>query len=280
MKIISKISQLQKIVLKHIKDGDEIGLVPTMGALHEGHISLINKSVRNDDITIVSIFVNPTQFGKGEDYLKYPRPFAKDAAVCKKNHVDYVFAPSVNEMFSQNYKSFISVEAMQDLLCGRFRKGHFRGVATVVAKLFNITMADRAYFGLKDFQQLKIIEQMSKDLNFRTKIVACPIVREKAGLALSSRNSYLNEIEKEQALEISKALQMAKSEIKKKSLSAIVKEVSSKLKKIPGSKIDYIEALDADNLSDPQKSSKRIVLAVAVWIGKTRLIDNISLSAK
>jgi len=275
MKIIKSVSQLQKIALEHIKDGDEIGLVPTMGALHEGHVSLIDKSVRNDDITIVSIFVNPTQFGKGEDYLKYPRPFAKDAAICKKNHVDYLFAPAVEEMFPQNYKTFITVEKMQDLLCGAFRKGHFRGVATVVAKLFNITLADRAYFGMKDFQQLKIIEQLAKDLNFRTKVVPCPIIREKGGLALSSRNSYLDVKEKECAFEISKALQKAQKSFKSKSLNAAVKEAVKKISKIPGSKIDYIEALDADTLAAPQKTSKKIVVAAAVWIGKTRLIDNI-----
>jgi len=251
-----------------------------MGALHEGHITLISKSIRSDDITIVSVFVNPTQFGKGEDYVKYPRPFAKDVSVCKKNHVDYLFAPPVDEMFSQNYKTFVAVEKLQDLLCGAFRKGHFRGVATVVAKLFNITLADRAYFGMKDFQQLKIIEKMSKDLNFRTKVIPCRIVREKSGLALSSRNSYLSAKEKEYSVEISKALQKAKANSKAKTLAAIIKETVKKIERMPGSEIDYIEALDADTLSEPSKNSKKIVLAAAVWVGKTRLIDNIILSAR
>ncbi|AKL98129.1 pantoate--beta-alanine ligase [Endomicrobium proavitum] len=277
MKIIRKVSQMQKIALKYFQDGDEAGLVPTMGALHEGHVSLIDKSVRNDDITIVSIFVNPTQFGLNEDYLKYPRPFEKDVAICKKNHVDYIFAPSVNEMFPAAHKTFIEVKQMQDVLCGSFRKGHFRGVATVVAKLFNITFAERAYFGMKDFQQLKIIERMAKDLNFRTKIVPCPVVREKSGLALSSRNSYLSQKEKNDAVQISKILKEAKKNFSKNNVSAVLKDAIKKLNKISGSKIDYAEILDANTLSRADKASRNFIFAVAVWVGKTRLIDNVVL---
>jgi pantoate--beta-alanine ligase len=173
MKVIKKISEMQKTALKHLVNKDEIGLVPTMGALHEGHTSLISKSVKNDDVTIVSIFVNPIQFGPDEDYLKYPRPLEKDLAACKKNHADYVFVPSAEEMFARGGKTRVEVKVLQDLLCGRFRPNHFSGAATVVAKLFNITFADRAYFGMKDFQQLRIIERMACDWNFRTKIVPC-----------------------------------------------------------------------------------------------------------
>ena len=268
---------MQSIALRHLKDGDEVGLVPTMGALHDGHVSLIDKSVRNDDITVVSIFVNPTQFGPKEDYLKYPRPFDKDAEICRKNHVDYLFAPSANDMFPPAHKTFVEVQTMQDVLCGRFRKGHFRGVATVVSKLFNIVMPERAYFGMKDFQQLKIIERMTKDLNVRTKIVACPIVREKDGLALSSRNSYLSPQERKAAAGISKILKESSKRFNGKNKVSVLSAAIGKLGKIPGSKIDYVEILDFATLSVPDMNSKKFVLAAAVWIGKTRLIDNVSL---
>jgi pantoate--beta-alanine ligase len=275
MKIIKNASQMQKITLKHIKDGDEIGLVPTMGALHEGHISLIAKSVKNDDITIVSIFVNPIQFGPDEDYLKYPRPAKKDKEICKKNHVDYIFMPSVNDMFPADYKTFIEVKNLQDILCGAFRANHFRGVVTAVAKLFNISCADRAYFGMKDFQQLKIIEKMGRDLNFRTKIIPCSIAREKNGLAFSSRNSYLSAEEKKRSLSISKSLKAAVEDFKCRDLNFVKKTVINKLKKIPEIEIDYAEIVNFDDLSPADKGTKKAVFAVAVWIGKTRLIDNV-----
>ena len=277
MKIIKKASEMQRIALKLFKDGEEVGLVPTMGALHEGHVSLIAKSVKQDDITIVSIFVNPAQFGPNEDYLKYPRPFEHDIAVCRKNHVDYVFAPSAADMFPEGHKTFIEVKDMQDILCGEYRKGHFRGVVTVVAKLFNITFAERAYFGIKDFQQLRIIEKMAKDLNFRTKIIPCPIVREKNGLAMSSRNSYLGENEKKSAAEISKILKEAKADFKNKDAVQIAKKVCARLESLSESKIDYVEIRDYNNLSAVNINTKKAVLAVAVRIGKTRLIDNIVL---
>jgi pantoate--beta-alanine ligase len=274
MKVIKDALQLQKIAFKHLKEGDEIGLVPTMGALHNGHVSLIEKSVKNNDITIVSIFVNPIQFGQDEDYLKYPRPVKKDLEICKKNHVDYVFMPSINGMFPQAQKTFVEVKTLQDIMCGAFRPIHFRGVATVVLKLLNISCADRAYFGMKDFQQLKIIEKMSKDLNFRTKIVPCPIVRGKSGLALSSRNSYLSDEEKSLSLNIFKILKEASKEFKNKTLNAVKKKAVNKLKKIPNSKIDYAEIISAKDLSPINKNMKKVIFAVAVWIGKTRLIDN------
>jgi pantoate--beta-alanine ligase len=275
MKIIKNASQMQKIALKHIKNGDEVGLVPTMGALHEGHISLIAKSAKNDDITIVSIFVNPSQFSPNEDYLKYPRPAQKDKEICKKNHVDYVFMPPVNDMFPVDHKTFIEVKVLQDILCGVFRINHFRGVATIIAKLFNISCADRAYFGMKDFQQLKIIEKMGKDLNFRTKIIPCPTVRGKDGLAFSSRNSYLSTEEKKRSLNISKSLREAAKDFKHKDLNFVRKTIVNKLKKIPGSKIDYAEIVNFDDLSPADKNTKKAVFTVAIWIEKTRLIDNI-----
>jgi pantoate--beta-alanine ligase len=278
MKVIKNALKMQKIAFKHLKESDEIGLVPTMGALHDGHVSLIEKSVKNDDITIVSIFVNPIQFSAGEDYQKYPRFTKKDLEICEKNHVDYVFMPSAHDMFPDEHKTFVEVKTLQDIMCGVFRPTHFRGVATVVSKLFNISYADRAYFGMKDFQQLKIIEKMAKDLNFTTKIVPCPIVREKSGLALSSRNAYLTKDEKIFSLNISKALKEAAKEFKKKSLNVVKKNVLSKLKKIPSSKIDYVETVSTKDLLPANKNTRNIVFAVAVWIGKTRLIDNMQMT--
>jgi len=266
---------MQKIALRHIKDGDEIGLIPTLGALHGGHVSLIAKSEKNDDITIVSIFVNPTQFGPNEDYLKYPRPVREDLKICRENHVDYVFMPSVGDMFPEKHKTFIEVKVLQDILCGKFRPTHFRGVVTVVAKLFNISCADRSYFGMKDFQQLKIIERMAEDLNFRTKIVPCPIVREKSGLAVSSRNSYLNIKEKEASENISKILREAAENFKIKDLNFVKTNALNKLRKIVASKVDYAEIVNFSDLSAADKNTKKAVFAVAIWIGKTRLIDNI-----
>ncbi|MDR1926847.1 MAG: pantoate--beta-alanine ligase [Endomicrobium sp.] len=275
MKVIKNVLQMQRIALKHLKDDDEIGLVPTMGALHDGHISLFLKSKKNDDVTIVSIFVNPVQFGPDEDYLKYPRPIKKDLEICKKNHVDYVFMPSVNDMFSQNHRTFTEVKTMQDILCGHFRPIHFRGVATVIVKLFNISYANRAYFGMKDFQQLKIIEKMTKDLNFRTKIISCPIVREKNGLALSSRNSYLSVDERNASVNISKILKEAMQDFKHKDLVSVKKNTLDKLQRIINSKIDYAEVVNFNDLSIADKNTKKAVFVVAIWIGKTRLIDNI-----
>ena len=277
MKVIKKVSELQKIALKHLLNKDKIGIVPTMGALHEGHISLIRKSVKNDDVTIVSIFVNPIQFAPGEDYLKYPRPLEKDLAVCKKNHVDYVFVPAVSEMFPNGNMTRVEVKILQDLLCGRFRISHFTGVATVVAKLFNITFAERAYFGIKDFQQLRVIEKMAKDLNFRTKIVPCETVREKSGLAISSRNFYLKPEEKEAASAISKTLKLAKEEFKTEPFETVLKNAEKRISSIKNSKTDYVEIRDFGDLSTASKNTKKAVLAAAVWIGKTRLIDNITL---
>ena len=278
MKVIKTVSQLQKIAFKHLKNGDEIGLVPTMGALHQGHESLILKSKKNDDVTIVSIFVNPVQFGPNEDYLKYPRPIKKDLELCKKKHVDYVFMPTVNEMFPITHKTFIEVTDLQDIMCGKFRPTHFRGVATVVAKLLNISYACNAYFGMKDFQQLKIIERMVKDLNFKTKIVPCPIVREKSGVAISSRNSYLSTQEKEMSSKISKILKEISVDFKSKNLSILKQTTINKLNKIPKLKIDYVDIVNFKDLSFADKNTKKIVLAVAVWVGKTRLIDNIILT--
>ncbi|MDR0956453.1 MAG: pantoate--beta-alanine ligase [Endomicrobium sp.] len=280
MKVVKNVLHMQKIALKHLKNKNEIGLVPTMGALHKGHVSLISKSVKNNDISIVSIFVNPIQFGPNEDYIKYPKPVQKDLKICKENHVDYVFMPSVNDMFSHNYKTFVKVRDLQDILCGPIRPGHFVGVVTVILKLFNISQANRAYFGMKDFQQLKIVEKMVKDLNFSTEIVPCPIVREKDGLALSSRNSYLSADEKKNSLNIFKILNLAKQDFKKCKLNLVKSKAINRFKKIPNSKLDYAEIVKFDDLSKVDEKTKKAVFTVAMWIGKTRLIDNIIMSKK
>ena len=268
MKVIRNPQTLQKICLKLA--GKNIGLVPTMGALHAGHLSLIKKSVAQNDVTIVSIFVNPKQFAPGEDYLKYPRPLKKDLGICRAAKVDYVFAPSPEDMYSNEHLTYVEVLKTGERLCGMSREGHFKGVATVVAKLFNITFADNAYFGLKDFQQLKVIQQMARDLNFKSRVIACPTVRESDGLAMSSRNVYLTAPERAQALKISAALQNAKG----KKIQTVKNFVKNEISKIKNVKIDYIELLDAHNLQKTSAKTKEIVIAVAVWVGKTRLIDN------
>ena len=278
MKIIRSPLEMQAIALKLRAKGRSIGLVPTMGALHEGHLSLIKKARAENGTVVVSIFVNPKQFGPKEDYLRYPRPFDKDRALSKKAKADYIFAPSVASMYPVPYHTYINVEKLSDNLCGKYRPGHFRGVATVVAKLFNITLPARAYFGMKDYQQLKIIEKMAKDLNLPVKIVPCPIIREKNGLALSSRNRYLTIEQRAASGDIRKSLQFARDMIKfqkVKSAQKTSKIVRKMISKIPGSKVEYAEVLDAENLNPLKKLKFPLVIAAAVWIGKTRLIDNI-----
>jgi len=269
---------MQQEIAAHRKKGSSVGLVPTMGALHDGHLSLVNKAVKENDIAVVSIFVNPAQFGPREDYLRYPRPFKRDAEFCRKAGVDIIFAPEPESMYSKNYLTYIKVEKISDMLCGKFRPGHFRGVATVVAKLFNLCMPDKAYFGMKDYQQLKIIEQMTRDLNFPVKIVPCPIVRETSGLAMSSRNSYLDAKQKLYGARIREALQQASYMIKcnkSKNTGKTIANIEKTLLGIPGAKIDYVAVRSARTLSPLNEINERAVILAAVWVGKTRLIDNI-----
>jgi len=278
MRIIRSPEKMQEVVRSLKLKGKSAGLVPTMGALHEGHLSLISRARRENDIVIVSIFVNPAQFGPAEDYLRYPRPFSKDSALCRGAGVDIIFAPGVKAIYPDGYLTYVKVERMSDVLCGKFRPVHFRGVATVVAKLFNIAAPDRAYFGLKDFQQVKIIERMARDLNFPVKIVACPIVRERSGLALSSRNSYLKNGEKTAASIINKALQQASYMIKyakSKNSGKIINKLKAAIRAIPGSKIDYVELRDPVTLEKIRTAEGPAVILCAVWVGKTRLIDNV-----
>lgn len=276
MKIIKNPLQIQKISMELIRKNKSIGFVPTMGALHSGHVSLIKKSVSQNDITVVSVYVNPIQFGPNEDYKRYPRPVNDDIEICKKNGVDYLFLPSNETLYDKDFSTYVAVDKLSGIMCGVTRPVHFRGVATVVSKLFNMVMPDRAYFGLKDYQQYVIIKRMVKDLNFRTKVIGCPIIREKSGLAMSSRNTYLSPEAKEQAVNIHKILVNAKKSFNSgKNIDAVIKETAKLLSAIENSEIDYIEARDSNTLQPAVKTTKNVVIAAAVKISNIRLIDNI-----
>ena len=274
MKIVKDIDELRKDLKGYKLEGKSIGLVPTMGFLHEGHASLIRKARAENDIVVVSDFVNPIQFGPKEDLKTYPRDLDADSKLCKDIGVDFIFAPEASEMYHDR-KTFVDIEDMSNNLCGAKRPGHFRGVCTVCTKLFNITGANRAYFGQKDAQQVAIIKKVVADLDIPIEIIPCPIVREDDGLALSSRNTYLSEEERKAALCLSKAI--FKGEDLAKSGSS-VSEVLEKMKKIISSeklaKIDYISAVDLSTMEDAKDFDGDRLVAIAVFIGKTRLIDN------
>lgn len=256
--------------------GKNIGLVPTMGALHAGHLSLIRQARKENDFTVVSIFVNPTQFGPKEDFKKYPRKLKLDARLCKKEGVDIIFYPDARPMYPQNYKTYVTVKDFSDVLCGKSRPGHFKGVATVVTKLFNIVQPDVAYFGQKDIQQAIIMKKMVCDLNMPVEIKVMPTVRDKEGLALSSRNTYLNKQEKKDALVLFQALNLAKYLIKHGATDTdrIISRTRHLIEKKKTAKIDYISIVNSDNLKPVKKISKNCLIALAAWIGKTRLVDN------
>lgn len=269
---------MQKVADKIREEGKSIGFVPTLGALHQGHLSLMQRARRENDILIISIFINPTQFGPGEDYKRYPRPFEKDKSLARREDVDIIFYPSVSEMYGKGYSTYVEVEKFSKRLCGLFRPGHFKGVTSVVCKLFNIVKPHVAYFGQKDYQQLRIIKRMVEDLNMEVEIRECAIVREPDGLAISSRNSYLSSQERKEALSLYRALKCAKSLIKAgSSISNIISEMEEIIQKEPHAKIDYIEIVDSLTLEDVKtiKPGKKVLVALAVWIGNTRLIDNI-----
>ena len=274
MKVIKKIDELREILKEFKKEGKSIGLVPTMGFLHKGHASLIKKAVEENDIVVVSDFVNPIQFGPNEDLEAYPRDINADSKLCEDLGADFIFNPDPSEMYHDK-KAFVDIEGLSDNLCGSRRAGHFRGVCTVCTKLFNIVGPDRAYFGQKDAQQLSIIKKLVFDLNIPVEIVACPIVREEDGLAMSSRNTYLSADERKAALCLSKAI-FEGEKMAKEGFS--VKEVLEKMEEIISSeklaKIDYIQAVDLETIKDVDNFNKDTLVAIAVYIGKTRLIDN------
>lgn len=276
MVLVKNISEIKDLVSEWKKEGKTIGLVPTMGYLHEGHESLIKKAKKENDKVIVSVFVNPTQFGPNEDLESYPRNIEKDRELCESCGVDVVFNPEPVEMYKNNASTYINVEGLTEGLCGASRPIHFRGVCTVVSKLFNITMADRAYFGEKDAQQLAVVKKMVEDLNFNIDVVGCPIIREKDGLAKSSRNTYLSKEERVAALILNKSLNLALKKLKNGEASGenVINVIKGVIKEEPLAKIDYVEVVDSKTLKPVKKIEDSILVAIAVYIGKTRLIDN------
>ena len=276
MKIISRPKEIRNRIILAKKKGKLIGFVPTMGALHEGHLRLIRKARKDCDIVVVSIFVNPNQFGPKEDLNRYPRPIQKDIALCRKEKVDYIFHPSTNDMYPAGFATHIEVEGMSGLLCGRSRPGHFRAVATVVAKLFNIINPDIAYFGQKDAQQAIIVKKMAFDLNMPPEIRVLPTARDDHGLAFSSRNVYLSRQEKEDAPVLFNSLNLAAMRIKSglRDARRITSRMRSLILKKKSAKIDYIAIVDTFTLEPMNKIYGECLIALAVWIGKTRIIDN------
>lgn len=262
--------------------GRKIGFVPTMGALHRGHVSLIEASTKDNDRTVVSIFVNPAQFGPHEDLSKYPRPFEKDVAMCKAAGAHMIYAPPVEVMYPPNYSTYVNVERLTETLCGAKRPGHFRGVATVVTKLFNVIRAHRAYFGQKDAQQVRVIQQLVRDLDIDVEIIPCPIVREKDGLAMSSRNVYLNPKQRQTATVLRRALQAIEAAHTKGETSVPrLKELAlSLINREPHAYVDYVEFVAADTLQPLDRVEGRTLVALAVRVGNARLIDNMTVSAK
>lgn len=281
MEIIKK-SKLMTYISDLLKSkGEKIGLVPTMGYLHKGHISIIKKAKAECSKVFISIFVNPIQFGPNEDLKRYPRNFKRDCSLSEEAGADYIFFPSTDEMYKKDFKTFVEVQDLGDVMCGGARPGHFRGVCTVVLKLFNIIGPDIAYFGQKDYQQLVIIKKMTEDLNLSVKIVGCPTVREEDGLAISSRNKYLSADQRKNAIILFQSLKLAEELILKgqKNLEIVRKAALEKLESNPFvSKVDYFDFRDKDMLYEIERIDKKkikILIASAIWIGKTRLIDNI-----
>lgn len=276
MKIASTISEVREIVKEWKKENMTVGLVPTMGYLHEGHGSLIEKCRGENDKVVVSIFVNPTQFGPNEDFDAYPRNLERDTEFCKNLGADMIFCPKPEEMYDYSC-TYVNINTLSDTLCGKTRPIHFKGVCTVVTKLFNIVNPDNAYFGQKDAQQLAIIKKMVKDLNFDIRIVGCPIVREEDGLAKSSRNIYLNPEERRAALCLYKAVIKGKELIKKGGLAnEVIDAMKGIISQEPLARIDYISVVDALTMQPVQTVDRDVLVAMAVYIGKTRLIDNFS----
>ena len=275
MKIVSTIEEVRAQVREWKKEGKTVGFVPTMGYLHEGHASLMDAAGENDKV-VVSIFVNPMQFGPSEDLASYPRDLEHDAKVCEAHGVDLIFHPTPEEMYGDNFYSYVDMNVLTEELCGLSRPVHFRGVCTVVAKLFNIVTPDKAYFGQKDAQQLAVIRHMVSDLNFGIEIVGCPIIREEDGLAKSSRNTYLSPEERKAALVLSRSLKLGKKLIEdgEKDAKKVIAAIRGEIEKEPLAKIDYVEIVDWNTLEPVDSTEGEILTAMAVYIGKTRLIDN------
>ena len=276
MKVVTTVKEVKKIIRKWKKKGKSIGLVPTMGYLHEGHGSLITAAGKKNDKVVVSIFVNPIQFGPNEDLASYPRDLARDTKFCESLGADLIFHPDPKEMYHENFSTYVDMSVLTEELCGLSRPEHFRGVCTVVSKLFHIVEPDRAYFGQKDAQQLAVIRHMTEDLNMNVKIVGCPIVREEDGLAKSSRNTYLSPEERKAALILSQTIFMGEKMVKDGETDAgkLVEAMKAKIETEPLARIDYVKAVDGLTMQPIEKLKKPALVAMAVYIGKTRLIDN------
>lgn len=276
MLVVKTIQEVRAIVKAWRKEGLTVGLVPTMGYLHEGHQSLISKSAEQNDRTVVSVFVNPIQFGPNEDLEAYPRDLNRDMEKVEQAGGDIIFNPEPAEMYPDHFTSFIDTTETTELLCGAVRPIHFRGVCTVVGKLFNIVCPDRAYFGQKDAQQLATIRRFVRDLDFDIEIVPCPIIREDDGLAKSSRNTYLSPEERQAALILSKSLNLGKAAIEQgeRDASAIIKIIKDNLETEPLARVDYVEVVDFCNIQRVERIEGETLVAIAVFVGKTRLIDN------
>ncbi len=276
MELVKTVAEVKKYVRQWKKEGLSIGLVPTMGYLHEGHKSLIDRAVKENDRVIVSDFVNPIQFGPKEDLASYPRDIDADCALCEAAGAALVFHPEPSEMYAEDFSSFVDTKGVSQELCGKSRPIHFRGVCTVVNKLFNIAEADRAYFGQKDAQQLAVIRRMVRDLNMNIQIVGCPIIREKDGLAKSSRNTYLSAEERKAALVLSRSLAEGRKLLEEgeRDGEKILEKIRSEIEKESFARIDYVEMVKWDSIEIHHKVDGPVLVAIAVFIGKTRLIDN------
>ncbi|MDY6011169.1 MAG: pantoate--beta-alanine ligase [Duodenibacillus sp.] len=276
MLIAKTVDQVRQFVKAARRQGRSVGLVPTMGYLHEGHASLVTRARSECDCVVVSVFVNPTQFGPTEDLEAYPRDLKRDAALLESLGVDVLFHPEPSEMYLPGAATWVSVEGLTEGLCGRTRPTHFRGVCTVVSKLMNIVTPDRAYFGQKDAQQLAVIRRMVRDLNMDVEVIGCPIVRETDGLAKSSRNTYLSADERRSALVLSRAVFAGEKLVREgeRDADAVVRAMRGVIEAEPAARIDYVEAVDADAVTPVTRIEGRVLFAMAVYIGKTRLIDN------
>lgn len=280
MKLIRSARALQRLVKEQRSAGLTVGLVPTMGALHQGHLDLVKRSASQCDVTIVSIFVNPLQFGKNEDLGSYPRRLKEDSILVEKHGASVVFAPNVHDMYEQNHQTYIYNNSVADLYCGAYRPGHFQGVLTVVAKLFLAAEPDRAYFGRKDYQQAWLIRKMVKDLNWNLRIVMVSTRRENDGLAMSSRNEYLSPEQRQSAVQVYQNLRQAKDDLQRgKSVSVVRKQIARKLK-VVGADLQYFEVAERENLLAQKgklKTDGKYVLLIAAYFGTTRLIDNLEI---
>ena len=280
MRIVRTVAEMKAVSREHRARGERIGLVPTMGFLHEGHLSLVRECRAKTDVTVVSIFVNPAQFGPKEDLGSYPRDLERDAALLEKEGVDFVFHPEPSDMYPEGYRTYVAVEDLEEGLCGRSRPGHFRGVCTVVLKLFNIVRPDVAFFGWKDAQQVIVLRKMAADLDCDVRVEALPLVRDADGLALSSRNSYLSAEERKAALVLSRSLAEARRMVEagERDAGVILGRIRKTVAGEPLARLDYVELVDLANLRPLNRIDGEALLAMAVFVGRTRLIDNVRLA--